>query len=119
MTEKPHTLIVDKDFDPTDLGGAFDLEHHPDCPTDLFEDGEHSYTYYACGVASFIIQFGLDFFFAHIDDPTNGDGRREPLDPGTYLIEAWSEYAPPRPGGFGGEWDGGLRLVEPSEASTS
>lgn len=108
---KPHVLVVSEDFEPTDLSSAFELEHHPNCPTDLFEFGENSYTDYGCMVGRLVHQFGIDFFFAHADDPNVDDGRVV-LTPGTHRIDAWTEYTDPWSGG-GGEWECGLYIVEP------
>jgi hypothetical protein len=85
------------------------IEHSPDCPYEVYkwEDG-NTHKEYKCLVGSETDHNGVD----GLEFITGtGDGWRE-LEPGRYEIEAWSEYHPPTPNG-GGEWDGGLRFVDP------
>lgn len=113
MTEnisKAHLLVVGE-FVPGEPGDCFEVEHLDDCPTETHDAGPFdSYISYTCLVGYFLDSEGLDTCFRHADDPSKDDGRTV-LTPGQHLIEAWSAYDPPHPGG-GGEWDGGLRLAE-------
>lgn len=112
---KPHVLVVGE-FDPNEPGDCFEVEHLDDCPNEFVDAGVFGgYTSYTCGIGYFAEADGLEMWFRHADGPSD-DGDREVLKPGRHVIEAWSAYDPPHPGG-GGEWDGGLRLAEEPAAT--
>jgi hypothetical protein len=110
MSEKPHVLHVSEDFEPEEPSDSFELEHHPDCPTERFEFGDHSGISYLCLVGQFVYEEGIESFFRHAADARGGDGR-ESLAPGAHQIEPWQNTWRNYAGAS--EWEGGLRVAEP------
>jgi hypothetical protein len=110
MNDKPHVLHVSEDFEPDFRAASFDLEHHPDCPTEHFEFGEYSGISYLCLVGRFVYEEGIDTFFRHVADTSEDDGK-ETLAPGTHQIEPWENTWRNYAGGL--EWEGGLCVAKP------
>ena len=106
MPELPHWLIV-KEWD-ADEDELLDVEHHPDCPTEIREEEPNTYTVYTCVVEEMIADSGLESYFQHRDDPAPNEHYAERVAPGRWPIEPWSETYH----GFeGDEYDAGLRLT--------
>lgn len=92
--DEDHSLTVSTWFgEPSD---SLCLVHAEDCGTTtdvvpLPDGGYGAATVYACLPAQLVEYYGLEFFFAHRDDPeAHQDATRLP--PGTYKVRAWSEY---------------------------
>lgn len=114
---KPHVLMVG-DFDPEEPGDCFEVEHLDDCPTQTHDAGPFdTYISYECEVGQHASSDGVESSFRHQDEAPGEWDSRQALAPGRHVIEAWSSYDLPHPGG-GGEWDGGLRLAEEPATTT-
>jgi len=102
--ELAHWLIV-KEWD-ADEDDLFDVEHHPDCPTEV---ADSSYTVHTCVVGEMIADAGLESYFQHRDDPAPNTAYAERVVPGRWPIEPWFETYH---GHEGDEYDAGLRIPE-------
>lgn len=106
----PHTLIVHAvhlPHGPLDDGCLdYDLEHAPSCKQELSTDGGH-YLYWTCPVAFHEIGSGLASSLRYSGTPIT--------EPGTYRIQAWGTKTYYH--GAGWEYDGGVGLMEPAEAT--
>jgi hypothetical protein len=119
--EPRHWLIITNANEDTGQDDYFEeleweIEHSPECPretifyraNETLGHKEETVEHHTCRVGQEILHNGID----GLEFVTGtGEGWRE-LEPGRYEIEAWAEYSPPTPNG-GGEWDGGLRFVDP------
>lgn len=110
-----HFLVVepwDPDGEPGDL---LSVEHPADCPSEIVDHSPSGpIVALTCAVQYHIDGEGLDYTFAHADDPGAPPGV-ERVAPGRHEIEAWSWVTPGGPWGPT-EYDGGLRLAEPDGA---
>jgi hypothetical protein len=118
-----HWLIVTRDPDPNFDDADLDVIHEG-CPSKVtirtageedvrflgVGDGDRNteYTEHLCQVQAEIDEVGLSGALG------NSEVDVDQLRPGRYEIEAWNTYYPAVPGLHGPEWDGGIRLVEPS-----
>jgi hypothetical protein len=109
-----HWLVV-KEWDPDSDDSPFEIEHHPDCPTELSsrysseDDPDFTYETHDCIFQQMVDDMGIDSYFQHRDDPAKDDPYTERVAPGRWPIEYWEvEYR----GCESTEYDAGLRLVE-------
>lgn len=109
--ELPHWLIV-KEWDP-DEDDLLEIEHHPDCPTELVspEDScmdDFTYETHSCVFQAMVDDAGIDGSFQHRADPAKDDPYAERVAPGRWPIEPWfATYY----GHEGNEYDAGLRVA--------
>lgn len=108
-----HWLIITNNAEDTGQEGYYEdleweIEHSPQCPYEVmryYDFGGGEQKHYLCRVGQEVMNIGID----GLEYVTGtGDGWTE-LEPGRYEIEAWSS-GPSYPDG---EWDGGLRFVDP------
>lgn len=116
----PHWLLVEEwDPDDPDADDLFEIEHHPDCPTEqvgptrhyvmdgIEADPDFTYETHSCIFQQMVDDAGIDSYFQHREDTRLDVGHPERVDPGRWLIEPWFEtYHGPE----GDEYDAGLRL---------
>jgi hypothetical protein len=118
VPDLPHWLIVNE-WHSSDYGfgltdDLFDIEHHPDCPTELVEgwapttSPDAAYETHGCIFQQMVDDMGIDSYFQHRDDPALDEWFTERVAPGRWLIEPWFETYY---GHEGNEYDSGLRLA--------
>jgi hypothetical protein len=116
--ELPHWLTVKEwgsdRIHPDNDDDLFEIEHHPDCPTELVspEDScmeDFTYETHSCIFQQMVNDMGIDSYFQHRDDPIKNDPYSERVAPGRWPIEPWFETYY---GHEGNEYDAGLRVVK-------
>ncbi len=114
--ELPHWLVVEE-WGPVDYARSddlFDIEHHPDCPTEIVRPEDscmEDFTYWAhdCIFQQMVDDMGIDSYFQHRDDLAVDNPYAERVAPGRWPIEPWFETYHRHEGN---EYDAGLRLVD-------
>lgn len=106
--QPPHWLIVGAQFDSDNPHDHMEVEHSPQCPQHTEGEGQGAYLVYDCWVGLEVSQAGLDAFVDERDPEPLNRYHAEPVQPGRWPIEAWSETHR----GFDYvEYSGGVRLA--------
>lgn len=113
-----HWLVVEHHprSDPDADGHWLEDEHfffiiHERCRV-MFDPTARGPVWADCPVMLELDNVGIDAFGIDASLTSGLSGGRMPVGPGCWEIECWSDYYPGEYGGCG-EWDGGLRVVQP------